>query len=214
MAVDQKPILISGPPRCGTTMLAGLIAPHGVWVGNARTTWYPGTNPEFAAENQDIKGVLKRFTKNELGYRNWRVPLPEQPDEFPGMKEEIEAFVPDDQRWLVKTSWTVLLHKFWKDAYPQAYWILPKRERMSILKSVKRHPRMARRPIRMSSRFVHALQKRQHKIADQVANRIWVDVLRISRNDKSEIEKLFQFLQIEPDFEKINKWIEPGRMRK
>ena len=58
--INQKPILIAGCPRSGTTMLAGLLHYHGVWVGRSRTTMYPGSNSNFGSENLDIKEIMKQ----------------------------------------------------------------------------------------------------------------------------------------------------------
>lgn len=213
MAINQSPILIAGPPRAGTTMLAGLIAPHGVWVGRARTTWYPGTNPPFPAENQDIKDLMRKEAK-KLSYRNWCVPLPEQPEDWGNMKELIEMFVPDNQRWLVKTTWTVIWWKFWNKAYPEARWILPYRELNSVLDSIKRHPRMARRPKNMSRRFICAIYERQRELENFVNHSHEVDVFKVSQNDKKEIGSLFEFIGIPCDWDKVNEWIMPGRLKR
>lgn len=212
MLVDQSPILIAGPPRAGTTMLAGLIAPHGVWVGRARTTWYPGTNPTFPAENTDIKDLMKKKAK-ELDYQNWHVPLPEQPKNWGHMKGLIDVFAPNNQRWLVKTTWTVIWWKFWNEAYPEARWILPYRNLNSILDSVSRHPSMSRRPKNMSRRFIQAIYERQRELSHVVNHSHEVDVFKVSQRGEKEIGSLFEFIDIPCDWCKVNKWIKPGRLR-
>ena len=63
--IRQDPILIAAPPRSGTTMLAGLLYYHGMWVGRSRTTMYPGTNSEFGSENIDIKNIMKKRKRRE-----------------------------------------------------------------------------------------------------------------------------------------------------
>lgn len=211
MAVNQQPILIAGPPRCGTTMLAGLIAPHGVWVGRARTTWYPGTNSEFPAENQDIKDVMKRLAAG-VSYRNWSTPLPKQLDFWPGVKQEIEAFVPEDEPWLVKTTWTVIWWRFWNQAYPNAHWVLPQRPVDSVMNSIRRHPRMARRPAVMSRRFIEAIYARQEELMESVHYAYCFSVLKIAKGDTEEIDRLFKFIGIKPNWTHINRWIQPERM--
>lgn len=211
--INRQPILIAGPPRCGTTMLAGLIAPHDVWVGRARITDYPGTNTEFAAENQDIKGVFKDLAA-DIGYRNWTVPLPEQPLVWSDMDKAIKQFVPDDQPWLVKTTWNVIWWKFWHAYYPDALWVLPQREMSSVMNSISRHPRMARRPRKMSYLFIKAVYEQQRHLKKVVSNSHVVPVYKISQGDCRTIESLFEFLNIEPDWNKIEKWIQPERMKK
>ena len=211
--IDQQPILIAGPPRCGTTMLAGLIMSlEDVWVGRARTTMYPGSNPEIATENLDIKDIMKREARN-LHYLNWKVPLPQHPEQWNGVKEEIEQLVSADTKWLVKTSWTLILYKFWMDAYPNALWIFPIRGERSIVKSMKRHPGMRRRSDKQQRSFVKALQERQDLVRSSVKNYTDVDVFKVSNGDESEIQSFLNFISIPVDKAKINKWIEPGRMK-
>ena len=213
MMVDQFPILIAGPPRAGTTMLAGLIAPHDIWVGRARTTWFPGTNPPFPAENQDIKDLMKQEAKR-CGYRNWDTPLPEQSEDWRYGKEQIEMFVPDNQRWLVKTTWTVIWWKFWNKAYPEARWILPYRELNSVMDSISRHPGMCRRPKNTVRRFIQAIHERQRELSHLVNYSHEVDVYKVSQRNGKEIESLFEFMGIPCDWLKINEWIKPGRLKK
>ena len=219
MAVNQQPILIASPPRSGTVLLAGLLHYHNVWIGRARTTRYPGTNPELGVENIDIKEIMKREGA-KLGYKNWGAVLPNLsrdtyfPRDWYGLKKEIELFVPEDKQWLVKTSWTLVLHEFWKQAYPDALWILPVRNKIAILDSMNRHPGMMKRSDVVKLGFIEALQTRQTKVFREVKNSTFIDVKKVSQKDEKELHKFFGFVGISPvNWKKVNKWIEPGRMK-
>jgi len=217
MAIDQRPIFIAGPPRCGTTMLAGLLNIHGVWVGQARTTWYPGTNPEFGSENQDIKAIMKREAA-KIGYRNWTVPIPEDmsmdEDYYEMIKNELKRdILPNDERWLVKTSWTLMFYKFWMWAWPDALWVLTQRDVKYVLNSMNRHPRMARRPENMKRNFIEALQERQRQVLGRANSTLSVDVFKVSQGSTEEIQQLFDFVKIKVDLRKVRQWIQPGRMK-
>ncbi len=217
MAINQTPILIASPPRCGTVLLAGLLHYHNVWIGRARTTRYPGTNPELGVENIDIKEIMKR-EGTKLGYKNWSSIFPKQPKHWNGLKEEIESFVPEDRQWLVKTSWTLVLYEFWKQAYPDALWVFPIRNEKAILDSMNRHPGMRRRSDKVMMAFIQVLQKCQLDIIyckedHRVKNTLLVDVKKVSQKDKGEIERFFNFVNIPINWDAVNKWIEPGRMK-
>jgi hypothetical protein len=210
---NQKPILIAGPPRSGTTMLAGLIGKHSVWVGRSRTTMYLGTNPEFGSENIDIKYLMKQEAK-KAGYKNWTILLPKWNIDVNKLKDEIELnILPDKQKWLIKTSWTLIFWEFWSAAYPDAYWIFPVRPFAGILDSINRHPSMRRRPTAMKSGFVRSLHKRQKEIHSIVNNSLFVNVNKIVKKDKNEINKLFNFLDIELDWNIVESWIDPDLMK-
>ena len=206
---NQKPILIAGPPRSGTTMLAGLIGKHSVWVGRSRTTMYSGTNPEFGSENIDIKYLMKQEAK-KAGYKNWTIPLPKWNIDVNKLKDEIELnILPDKQKWLIKTSWTLIFWEFWNAAYPDAYWIFPVRPFMGILDSINRHPSMRRHPTAMKNNFVRTLHRQQKEVHSIVNNGLFVNINRIAKKDKGEIRKLFNFLNIELDWYIVEQWIDP-----
>ena len=210
--IQQNPILIAGPPRSGTTMLAGLLNYHGVWIGEGRTTHYPGTNPEFVSENQEIKNILKSQAQ-KIGYTNWGVPLS---DGCSGseMKCLLEQIVPEGSPWLIKTSWTLLFYDFFIEAYPEARWVFPRRNLRKVLDSMNRHPGMRRRSNKQKNQFIRALGTRQSFISGQVDTYINVDVEAISRRDMDEIERLFNFLEMEVNESIVNDWINPKIMKR
>lgn len=206
--VNQSPILIAGPPRSGTTLLAGLFGKHGVWIGRGRTTMYPGTNPKFVSENQDIKGVFKQAAKKE-GYTNWQVPVGYLDGIFLE-KDKIEQFVPENKVWLIKTSWNLIFSAELRLMYPEAFWILPWRDKKDIVDSMNRHPGMAKRQDSVKGKFVDNLQSIQKEIGcGGVKHSIFVETKNLSQISHSEIIKLFGFVGIMPDWEIINEWIKP-----
>lgn len=205
----NDPILIAGPARSGTTMLAGLISKHGVWVGRGRTTRYPETNSNVVSENQDIKNLMKSADD----YKNWTLPLPAKATFDKSLMDELRVLVPDDQRWLVKTSWLLIHIWFWLDNFPDAKWILPQRDIKDIISSTERHPAMRRKHVQKRGNFIHALKYRQKQVFSEANNVHWVDVQLVSQQDPEEIEKLFDFLNIELDWKIVKKFIEIGKMK-
>lgn len=217
--INQEPILIAGPPRSGTTMIAGLFSLHGVWIGRGRTTMYPGTNPDFVSENQDIKAVMKELA-NKVGYKNWDTPLPDldlKEEEVKYMKELIEGYVPDNRRWLVKTAWTLIFSDFWRKAYPDALWVFPDRDVDLVIGSMNRHPGMAKRSDKIKKSFVRHLFIRQVKLMDLmsgVGRYMTANAKKISERNTVEINELLDLIGIDtPKWGEINDWIQPSIMR-
>ncbi|KKM07613.1 hypothetical protein LCGC14_1732140 [marine sediment metagenome] len=210
--VRQDPILIAAPPRSGTTMLAGLLHKHGVWVGNARTTMYPRTNSNFGAENIDIKNIMKREA-GRVGYKNWETPFPD-PRLDSAIKSEIEAFVPDDIPWLVKISWCLTFWKFWVGTYPKARWIFLTRDTLKIVDSMNRHPGMRRHPDEVKRNFIAGLLHAVGGVIDHGVSYAFIDTEGLADRDSVTIESLFQFLEIKPDFEVIQDWIKPEMLHR
>jgi len=209
----DDPILIAGPPRSGTTMMAGLLYHHGVWVGNARTTNHPGTNPsDFGSENLDIKELMKSEAKR-IGYKNWKVPLPDDVELRPDLKDRIDEIVPNDLQWLVKTSWTLIFYRFWRKAYPRARWLIVRRPIPMIMDSMQRHPAMRKRHPDERLAFIKALHNRQLETIRTLESEddfFTVDVEKIAVRDKLECERLFEYLRIPINWEAINRWIKPS----
>jgi len=211
--IDQSPIFIAGPPRSGTVMLAGLLYYHDIWIGRTRTTRYPGTNPELGVENLDIKNIMKR-EGFRVNYHNWAIPFPGSLLQHEhAVKREIETHVPQETRWLVKTSWTLTFFDFWNRAYPNALWIFPTRSPQAILDSMNRHPGMMKRPNHMKKEFIVALHACQREAKRVVKHSLFVDVKKIAQKDQKEIKTFFDFVNIPINKTKVDEWIQPERMK-
>ena len=210
--VRQDPILIASPPRSGTTMLAGLLHYHGIWVGRSRTTMYPGTNSEFGSENIDIKNVFQEAA-GKMGYKNWETPFPAL-GSCKCLKKQIEAFVPEDMPWLVKTSWSLIYWRFWVTAYPEARWIFPTRDTIKIVDSMNRHPGMRNHPDGQKKQYIAHLLRNASTVIDNEVNYNYVDMEGLADRNPQVLTDLFRFLELEPDFKVINTWIKPEMLKR
>jgi hypothetical protein len=210
--IRQNPILIAAPPRSGTTMLAGLLHKHGVWVGRARTTMYPGTNSDFGSENIDIKNVFQSAAK-KAGYQNWTTPFPAF-GSCRFLKKEIEEFVPQDRRWLVKTSWCLIYWHFWRQAYPKARWVFPTRDTLKIVDSMNRHPGMRWHPDGEKRQYIAHLLRNASEVIASGAHYHYVDIERLADRDPETINALFLFLRMKPDYKIIDEWIQPTMLNR
>jgi len=210
----QDPILIAAPPRSGTTMLAGLLYHHGIWVGQARTTMYPGTNSNFGSENADIKRIMKHQV-TKAGYKNWKPPFPDPMiKNLKEVKRQIGSFVPKDVNWLVKTSWCLLYWKFWREAYPGARWVFPIRDPLKIIDSMNRHPGMKSHPDEEKRQYIDHLFSMISEVIYSGADYAFVDIEKVADRDSEEIDKLFMFLKMVPDYEVINDWVKPEMLKR
>lgn len=210
--IRQDPILIAAPPRSGTTMMAGLLYYHGVWVGKSRTTMYPGTNSDFGSENTDIKKIFKHHA-NSRGCKHWETPFPKFGGDLP-FKKQIESFVPEDTPWLVKTSWCLMFWEFWVKAYPNAKWVFPTRDTLKIVDSMNRHPGMKNHPDGEKRQYIANLLRSASNVIDKKARYTFVDVEGLADKDPAVIGDFFRFLEIEPDYKVIDEWIKPEMLKR
>lgn len=209
----QQPIIIAAPGRSGTTMLAGLLNRHGVWIGEGRVTPHAKTNSLIVSENTAIKRKLKHMAR-EIGYSNRQVPLPvinNVEERAKDLRQYLKGIVPDDKRWLVKTTWTLVFSEVWKEAFPEAWWIFIERNIADIIRSVKHHPSMRKRKVNDVYVFASALRERQRYISTTIpkGNCLFVDIDQVAACNMQECKRVLEFCGIEPNEEIIKTWIKP-----
>ena len=201
------PILVAGPPRCGSTMVTGLFIKHGVWVGECKITRHAQTNSLIGTENTAIKKGLKSMLGN---YKNWNVPLPDlKPtgDTVDKLKSLIDDIAPRETPWIVKTSNLLLTWQAWHKLFPNATWIFPRRDSEQIIESVKRHPVMGKRSDNQIRKFIESLIERQNKVYASVPYGYMLDVPKLvrTRNGKD----VMSFAGLKYNFRIGVAWIKP-----
>ena len=139
-----RPILVTGIPRSGTSLVAGCLHACGAWVGE--TLAGNASNPEGYFENRALReGVVKPQLRqaggDPLGVR--RLPrlagLPVQPllgGQVLGRlsRQGYAGAVP----WLYKDAKLTLLWPVWRLAFPHARWVIVRRRAQDIVESCLR----------------------------------------------------------------------------
>lgn len=177
-------------------MIAGLLYYHGVWIGEAKVTASPETNPLLGTENIHIKNYLKKLGFN-VGSNVFR--------------EDILKFVETDGPWLVKTGQVLLKWQYWRGAFPDAKWILPVRDTDEIIASMKRHPGMRHRSEDDMLRRITRAKELQAAVIASGANIFSVNPKDIATGNESIARWLIEECGLEFNQEAWQKWIEPER---
>ncbi|MDP3584460.1 MAG: tetratricopeptide repeat protein [Thiobacillus sp.] len=136
------PIFVLGIPRSGTSMIAGALHHCGAWIGET----VPGgpSNPEGFFENvmlreRVLKPMLSHQGADLLDVRA----MPELDRLTPqsGLKDQvlrqlsIEQYPGGDQAWLYKDGKLSLVWPLWRDAFPNARWVIVRRPADDIVRS-------------------------------------------------------------------------------
>ena len=141
----SDPIIVTGPPRSGTSLTSGILHECGAWVGDC----FPGTssNPKGFFENkvireQIIKPMLSQRGIDPLG----QFPLDGEYKPAPELRRRVFSAI-DAQGyiggpWLMKGIKVALMWREWAEAFPDARWIIVRRDIESAAESCRRAPFM------------------------------------------------------------------------
>jgi len=208
------PILIAAPPRSGTSMVAGLLAQHGVDPGNykkrMRAKGSPrGGNPRGGFEDIYIKAVLKKI----LQYNGYELhPINVQPTSFyddPEFRDRILELVNDpEQLWLFKEFRILMTWPLWYNAFPNAMYVLNYRNKRDTLESMLKHKTVSLRGNRRGLEFwIDWARRRQKKVAKYCPH-VWTYVDRIWQYDMVETRKIVEACGLKFNEQTARNWIE------
>lgn len=140
----DRPIFVVGLPRSGTSLIAGCFQACGAWTG----TTIAGTeaNPKGFYEHSRIReGVVKRILLqlqcDPLGVR--MLPQKNLNIQIPGLKKIIKQIIEDDgynhsRPWLYKDAKLTLLWPVFAQHFPDASWVIVRRNEQDIIDSFLR----------------------------------------------------------------------------
>jgi len=141
----RSPIFVFGLPRSGTSMVAGALGICGAWTG----TTVPGVEPENprgffehrALRKHVTKQILLRLGCDPLGVR--KLPPVGVQVEIPELADFIRRIIEKDgyqhdRPWLYKDAKLSLLWPIFKQAFPDATWILVRRDPEAVAQSCLR----------------------------------------------------------------------------
>ncbi len=149
----SQPILVTGLPRSGTSLIAGALAVCGAWTGltAAPTPWNrKGGFENEALKDQFVKPVLALLGADPLGLDPLPAPGTLPPIDPAAFRDLVLAALArqgwdGQQRWLFKDAKLALIAPLWIAAFPEADWIVVRRRRDAVIASALRAEPMARR---------------------------------------------------------------------
>lgn len=136
--MEKMPIIITGVPRSGSSMIAGVINRCGAFGGEM--SGFKGINENDAVKETLEKIYLANIWADEMG----QYPLPRKDKiSIPlTWKESVDEIFErqgyDGGEWFYKSSRACLLWEIWHDAYPRAKWVIVRRRTSDIIESCKK----------------------------------------------------------------------------
>lgn len=206
MTID--PILVAASPRSGTSMIAGLLHHHGADAGDFRIG---KGNPKGGFEDINIKQVMKNvLTSNGYNLN----PISIQPDSFdldPDFRLRVLQCVTNpDEPWLVKEFRILMTWPLWQEHFPDAIYVLNRRNIADNLQSMQKHRVISKRGSSHNLRFWIKWARGKQELIAKYCSHVWVDVDRIWQGDMDEAKKVVEAYGLDFNRKIAEDWIEPS----
>jgi hypothetical protein len=215
----KTPIFIVGVPRSGTSMVAGCLAACGVWSGSTvgATTDNPKGFYEHAGiREQIIKPLLANMGCDPLGVR--KLPTDEilATQKAGRLATKIKKMIDKDgytgkTKWLYKEPKLTLIWPLFAEAFPNAKWVIVKRDKDAFIDSCLRTSFMRQHtedPKFWSwlydnyTQHLHNLKKAKQPVYA-------IDSKKIASGDFSTFEKLCKVLGVRFNKSAVEEFVSP-----
>lgn len=126
--IDQQPILITGIPRSGASMIAAAINVCGTFSGQVSKMQINSNIQDLIRNYVDFVGINKNelpITKDLPILQNWKFKV----------SEILENEGYKQGQWIYKDSFSSLAWPLWNYAFPNAKWIIVRRKPIDIVNS-------------------------------------------------------------------------------
>ena len=209
----DTPILITGIPRSGTSLIAGSTALCGVWKGS--TAGATLDNPKGFFEHSVLRDVVERTLFNKLGWDPVKkLPPVSYVVNSSNLKNIIWRILKDDgyknnKPWLYKSPKASLIWRFYNEAFPKAKWIIVRRNEKNIINSLIRAKSVnfhSTDPVFWKS-FLKKYNLRIEKLKKTISNYKEIHSLEIINKNYSNFIKITDWLGLTFEKEKIEKFV-------
>jgi len=215
----NNPILITGVPRSGTSMTAGILSLCGLWGGKmvGPTKWNTrGMFENSAVRNTVIKPYLRSIGVDPLG----QFPLPpediiDHPFEATVLKAKVLHLFEEQglngKRWFYKEPKIVIMWKLWHEAFPEATFVVVRRKRDQIINSCLRTGFMRAFDNYdgwkwWTDNYLNRIKNMKKEISN--FHEIWPE--KMIDGDLFEIKQLVKNIGLEWNFAAVKNFIEPN----
>jgi hypothetical protein len=214
----NRPILITGLPRSGTSLISGIIATCGAWSGST----VPGNQENIKGyyEHTRLRELVNKAILKQLGCDPLGVKVLPQIDRLPKISDFKNVVVQNlladgyrgDAPWMFKDAKMLLLWPYYVDAFPKARWIIVRRERAQVIDSCLRTSFMKQHSQERAFWNTWAIEyeKRIEQLKSSNA-----DCIEISSNEvvqpegRKALKKLVRKLKLNWNKNAVDQFIEP-----
>lgn len=132
----MKPVLVTGVPRSGASIVAQLLVECGAFAGNQLNKMF---------ENEDIKILEQNYYLSQGGDASAQFPIISTSDLYipTNWRDKVLKILSDQglsnkhKVWMYKSSLVSLIWPVWEFAFPEAKWVIVRRKPTEIIQSCK-----------------------------------------------------------------------------
>jgi len=220
--IIKSPILITGAARSGTSMTAGIVNICGAFGGELAGP--TGNNKKGMFENTEIRNNLVKPYLTSMGCDPMgQDPLPNKEQRFnfdcqvsSELREAaltilIDQGLEDRKQWFYKGAKMCLIWPLWKAAFPDATWIIVRRDAEDIVRSCLKTGFM--RAHKTRSGWLHWVAEHEKRFEEMTTAKLKVFEMwpqRLINGDFTQAQMLVNTLGLKWKEDKVREFIEPG----
>lgn len=211
----EDPILITGCARSRTSMIAGIIDLCGAWGGQMAGP--NSNNKKGMFENIEIRNNLTKPYLISLGADPMgQFPLPntmvvEEDWRDRVLRVLIFQGLRDGMIWFYKGAKMCLVWEQWAFAFPNAKWIIVRRDKQNIIQSCMRTPFM--KAFSTEERWSWWVERHLEKFKEMLDNNLdiyEIDSDNVMEGNLQELRLMVKWLGLEWNEQKILEFIDPS----
>lgn len=211
----DKPVFITGAPRSGTSIVAGILSSHNIWSGNtqqADKNNKKGYFENLQLRNNIIKPILHQMGGDMLGVSN--LPPIERAQPIPNLKSITLDIISSqgylmNSLWLLKEPKLTLVWPTFHAAFPDATWVIVKRNKEDIVRSCLKTDFMSQhsQDHEYWINFVNEYEDRLQQLSE-TAHSVEIWPSRLINNNLSELELIAEKLGFEVNHDLVSEFIQ------
>ena len=213
-------ILVTGPPRSGTSMVAGILAICGAFPGF--TIGPVPHNAKGTFQNQVIMELIINMLIAFRLYNEWGMHvIPERSPFIADLRERVDQTLlaqgANGLQMMVKAPQISLMWETWHQAYPEAKWIWCDRDKEAVARSCIRaakYESLTDPPYNFQEwkAWVEAHDTKLFEIAEEIEDFTIIDSRKVADGDYDHLKSFVDYAGLVWKEEEINEFVDKGML--
>ena len=218
----SKPIFITGLPRTGTSLMAGILAEHGVFTGDTISPSIDNAKGFFEHKNireKVIKPILSINGFDPLGVKKLP-PIGFSPKVANKSGQDLRQIFykllkadgyKNDSIWAYKDAKILLMWRMFHEAFPEANWIITKRSTKGFIDSCLRTSFMSQHSTDTEfwGSYSIEMNSRINDLHRELSSVFFVNIDSVIAGDYSQLKEVLDGCKIEFSEKLVESFVTP-----